>query len=264
MNVFSPRMIAQTAAVTWFAMIAWTTHTTIPIWQNGLTLWSWAWQQFPEDKISRYNYLNAMLSADSETAQKAADYLLRETGFLYAPEAILCANILLNDRNIKALEYLDMVKQQAGDALTIHTKSNAESQRANLTLEESGIIANYYDLSARAHFSFKKDAIAAQQLNETAFWYTQRKQKLSPKEILTYRLRKMSYLYGMGLFGPANKMRDEMSASYGIKKEGIHEVMTVFLKDYCDLKTDGSSGEAMSLICEQTNRIFLESSGNDA
>jgi hypothetical protein len=258
MNVLSPRLIAQAVAAVWLSMLAWTTHTTIPLWQDNLILWSWSWKQFPDDKYSRYSYFHAMSSVDSTTAKKAVDHLMQETGFLYADEAILYAGILMKEGNIKSLDYLDMVRQRTGNSLNIHEDPNAEYLRIKLTPLASGLISSYYYLSAQAYFRFRKNPATAQQLNETAFWYKKRKPKLDRNDMVYYNLPRAAYLYGMGLFGPADKLRDELVTVYGIKKEAVHGVLRHLLEDYCDWKTNENEPADRPLlpVCSQLDQFF--------
>ncbi|MDR1461741.1 MAG: hypothetical protein LBI68_01175 [Azoarcus sp.] len=254
MNVLSPRLIAQMAAGAWLAMFAWTTHTTIPLWQDDLALWSWARQQFPDDKFSRYNYFRTMTLIDLETAKRAADFLKQETGFLYADEAILYASILLDNGDEKSFDYLKQVQQTAGDSLDMHRQPDAESLREKLSPMEASVISKYYALSAMAYFRFHKNPATALQLNEAALWYKQRTERdIGAKGAFGINVYKTAYLYGMGFFDTANKLRDELAASNGIEKEKINKLIQPILDNYCQFPESTEEKKAenpLLLVCD--------------
>jgi hypothetical protein len=244
MNVFSPRMIAWIVAACWFSVLAWTTHMSIPAWQDSLHLWFWTLQQFPEHPYTRSNYLRSMLATGPEGVEKAVNYLVQKTDVLYVDESIELASILLLRGDKKGLHYLGIVRQQAEHIFDISNQPDAETRRDSFNKQEIKQIYNYYRLSAYAQFRFLKNPAMALQLNEKARWYYQGKgiEDKSEKAQKQLDVTKMVYLYGMGLFGPANALRDKLSAVYG--KESIDAGLRTFLKEeYCHAPSPAADGE---------------------
>jgi hypothetical protein len=258
MNVLSPAKIFAAAATLWLLMFTWTTHTTIPIWQNDLILWTWGHQQFPEDRYSRYNYFRAMLASSPKAAEKATQQLIEESGFLYADEYVALASILLREDDKKGLDYLALVRQQAEHTFDIHKKQNAEILRAKLSALESSLIATYYSLSSHAYFQFSKNPMTALQLNETARWYREVK-NWNEKQEHAYELRKAIYQYGLGLNRPAEALRSKLTAIYG--KNAVDKILYTALNSYCDLKPEEKDLAAQlppMPICAQLDNFFPE------
>lgn len=258
MNVLSPRKILTTAAVLWLLMFTWTTHASIPVWQNNLTLWTWAHQQLPDDRFSRYNYFQAAALISPETVEKVAQQLMEENGFLYADEYILLARSYLKKGDKKGLDYLEMVREQAGDIIGMHKKPNAEALRISLPSWESSLIAAYYNLSAQAYFQFLKDPAMALQLNETAYWYQEK--SWNEKKQHEYELRKTIYQYGMGLFRPAEILRNKLALTYG--DVAIDKLLRAVLGDYCDPKVRKENGVPMP-VCDQLDSLFPSAKQKD-
>jgi hypothetical protein len=234
MNVFSPRLFAQIVVVAWLAMLAWTTHTTIPFWRDGVTLWSWSLQAFPRDGLSRQNYLGNVLKTAPEAAEKAVEYLFRQSGYLSAKESLGIANAFLVMGDPKALHYLDAVRNETkNDALNLHLKPDAESLRAKLSEEDIFLISHYHLLSSMSSFVLRKNPLTALEMNETAIWYLRGKEELTSKDTYAHDFRRAAYLYGLGFFDAANGLRDKLAKVRGVDREAINKSLKPLLDAYC-------------------------------
>ncbi|MDR0735938.1 MAG: hypothetical protein LBF51_03740 [Zoogloeaceae bacterium] len=234
MNVLSPRLLAQIVAAAWLAMLAWTTHTTIPFWRDGVTLWSWSVQAFPHDAFSRQNYLGNVLKTAPEAAEKAGEYLFQKSGYLSAKEATALANTFLIMGDRKAIRYLEALRKgMKNDSLNIHLQPDAESRRAKLSEEEIRLISYYYLLFSMSNFILQKNPLAALQENETAVWYLRGKGDLTPKDTYAYDSRRAAYLYGLGFFDAANRLRDKLAEVRDVDKEAVNKSLEPLLDAYC-------------------------------
>jgi hypothetical protein len=252
MNVFSPRQIALAALAAWFLMLVWTTHTTIPIWQNNLTLWTWSLQQtlddrYIDDRYVRHSYLNAMCQIGPETAKKAAKYLMdMKGGFLHDDEYLLLVGALLKAGDREALTHLVQIKKQTGPLFDLHQQPDALLKRAALSKRELHKMSSYHAMLAIATFLFHKNPAAALQSNETARWYIEDKKNLKTKGMMAFDFMKTVYLYGLGLFNPARALADSLAARHNYSKAAIYAALKTQLEDYCQ----ADDGEQAPPICD--------------
>ena len=53
--------IYPTVAVLWIVLSVFTVKSTVPLWRNNFTLWSWAYREYPKDGYVQANYLGSCL-----------------------------------------------------------------------------------------------------------------------------------------------------------------------------------------------------------
>lgn len=69
-------------------------NITLPLWKNNLTLWSWMYRQYPDDRLVGYNYLSALKQYGDDDGLTKAFASIQSRRKLYGEEPVVYADYL--------------------------------------------------------------------------------------------------------------------------------------------------------------------------
>jgi hypothetical protein len=228
MRLFSPRGLLLGTMTCWILFSGLTTYTTIPLWKNSLSLWSWTYSLYPGDWFTRSKYTLALLSSGrpdllKREIQAMKQDLKEEKGLA---TRLLYSNLLLADRDPDVLPLLQNMIAENPEFRGENAQDPSGTQRT---------VAYLYSLYAEATLLFERDLEKSAQYAEKAGKLAE--QAYEEKQAKAWiGFRKIAILYASGKFTEGDALRAEIIAFSG-KPEALDASVSSILQYYCQEET---------------------------
>lgn len=234
-------IIGLTSAVGWLVLSTFVTFTVMPVWANGIQLWSWQYHLNPDNRLVRLYYFNELSNPSSPEIQnlfrsEVAKIQNNNMGRLPMEVQIAYSNFLLRNNDPESLPYLE------GLVLNMGVRG-AQGVQLHETIY-AGILVNY----AQAVMIFQGDLEVARQAMEEARAGTPRGTEFQ----LVHQMIVLEYLDGrtevaLGLY----RENFRMLKAYGLDK--MNSSMKFILEETCKRKNRPDCASYASEFVEYIN-----------
>lgn len=211
----------------WCVLALLTSISVIPLWASELRLWHWAYQDYPEINVVRYNYLYASLTDNRrDILVREVEKWLESGRGLEVGEQLLYANYLIASGDSEGEKYLEGVLYALPK---FHDRPDGELWVNNFHLTAAQMGGAYGDY-ANAMMVFEADAERALEYNRIAEWYFQ------PSERVPMLYQRAAILYALNDFDAADALIEELKGLYQYKKEVHERGMAALVNKFCQVK----------------------------
>lgn len=228
--------VATLATAGWLAMAALTTLTTVPMWKNELTLWSWAKQKYPNAELAQNNYLSAALrSKRFDLIEKEVKRLTQNGAALSPFNQIIYAQLLIAANDPEGMKYMKGV-------MDVTPKFHETNDRAGADrfLLSPATIASMYGAYAEGELFLNGDPEAAMKYNDIALWY------LKPGEQIPALYNRWVFYIALGKTDEAEKIKQNLKNMEYYKTNEVLENSRKMLQAFCERqqRTEKDAGAA--------------------
>ncbi|MDO5288416.1 MAG: hypothetical protein Q4F13_02105 [Pseudomonadota bacterium] len=235
------RLHARQAAGTltsigWLVMAALTTLTTVPMWKNELTLWSWAKHRYPDAELPQNNYLFAAISEKKfDLVEEEVKRLTKNGTALTPANQIIYANLLITTGNPDGMNYMKGVME-----VTPKFHETNDRTTAGRFLLSPMQISGMYGTYAIGELIFNGDPESALKYNDIALWY------LNPGEQMPILYHRIAFYMALGRVDEAKKLKEKLQSIKYYRSDEMMTGVRNMLQVFCDKqkKAGKSTGSA--------------------
>ena len=239
------RVVVGGISVLWLLGAALVSYTTIPMWSNSLSLWTWVHKQHADIASVSYNYAQAALAGNRlDLAEAEMKRLIDRDGGLDVPHQILYGNFLLRKGDPEAQKYIQGVLYAIPDFRGMENGFRKIQEYGLTHTQIGGALMDY----ANSQIVFLGDLQAALRYNELSAWYYREGERVPVK------LQRAVIFYLMGRFDEADRLRLEVEGTYYHNSTSYLAGAFHLVRTYCDRweKAAESGG-----VCENLERRVL-------
>ncbi|MDR3351491.1 MAG: hypothetical protein LBO00_00410 [Zoogloeaceae bacterium] len=237
MHVLSVRSLLWGTVTCWVLFSALTTYTTIPLWKNSLSLWSWTYSLYPRDRFTRDKYTFALIASGrpdllkqeiKEIKENLKENLKEDKGAIQ----LLYGNLLLADRDPEALPLLRRIIEENSELLAAaDMEQQQDMEDSEDSLGAKRTVAYLYSLYAEATLLFEMDVEKSLRFSEKARGYAE--QLYGEKQVKAWLgFREIAILYAAGRFDEGDALRAEIIA-FSRNPETLDSSVADILQQYC-------------------------------
>ncbi|GHU46198.1 hypothetical protein AGMMS50289_19020 [Betaproteobacteria bacterium] len=183
---------------------------------------------FPDDRVSRHNYIYSAFSAKRyDLAEQALDKIVSDGHGFEIVEQIIYANILVIKNDPESLDYFEGIINHIPEFHTHEMPDSQENLEKLISGEKTVTIALAYHGYSAAVFIFRAAPEQALALNDTALWYAK---PMGNKFVSDLEYRNVAYLYAMGEFEKGDVLRRKIESDVGVEltRKATESLLTAY------------------------------------
>ena len=230
-NLLRPRItksLLSLLIIFWLVLSSISVYNILPFWQSDLTLWHWMYKIYPNHRIARYSYYQALYSVGQY--QKIVDEIKiihsNENG-LDVDIQIIYANALMALKDPESFDYIQGIVQ-----IMPKFHKNTDNPREALLHSFVGLsplqVAGLYNSFSLTYVFFKNDLENALKYNRVADSY------LMPTERFKNKYQRVAIYYLLGDVDRAINLYHQLNKAIPNNKERYANDIDHIITSYCE------------------------------